>query len=162
MTRTWLGGLIVAATIAGASPLHAQRAPNPERAAVVRIIESVAELIQAGNLAAVDTLYVPRGVHIIDGNRVSHGWAEYRDSILKPDIEQIHELRYRYYGVEAQVRESVAWASFRYELTGHAASGPVATEGRGTAVLEKREGKWLIVHMHTAGQPKAPTSGGSQ
>ena len=126
MTRTWLGGLIVAVTIAGASPLHAQRAPNPERAAVVRIIESVAELIQAGNLAAVDTLYVPRGVHIIDGNRVSHGWAEYRDSILNPDIEQIHELRYRYYGVEAQVRESVAWASFRYELTGHAASGPGA------------------------------------
>jgi ketosteroid isomerase-like protein len=162
MTRTWLGGLIVAATIAGASPLHAQRAPNPERAAVVRIIEAVAELIQAGNLSAVDTLYAPRGVHIIEGIRVSHGWAEHRDSVLKPDIEHLHELHYRYYGVEAQVRESVAWASFRYELSGHAASGPVATEGRGTAVLEKQEGKWVIVHMHTAGQPRAAATGGSR
>jgi ketosteroid isomerase-like protein len=162
MTRTWLGGLIVAASIAGASPLHAQRAPNPERAAVSRIIESVAELIQAGNLAGVDTLYSPRGVHIIVGNRVSHGWTEFRDSILKPEIENLHDLRYRYYGVEAQVRESVAWASFRYDMSGHAASGPVATEGRGTAVLEKRDGKWLIVHMHTAGQPKVAGAAGAR
>jgi ketosteroid isomerase-like protein len=162
MTRTWLCGLIVTATIAGASPVHAQRAPNPERAAVARIIESVAELIQAGNLAGVDTLYSPRGVHIIDGVRVSHGWAEFRDSILKPEIEHLHDLRYRYYGVEAQVRDSVAWASFRYELSAHAATGPMATEGRGTAVLEKRDGQWLIVHMHTAGQPKAAAAGDSR
>ena len=162
MTRMWLCGLIVGATIAGAAPLQAQRAPNPERAAVSRIIESVAELIQAGNLGGVDTLYAPRGVHIIEGIRVSHGWAEYRDDILKPDIDHLYELRYRYYGVEAQVRESVAWASFRYELSAHAATGPVATEGRGTAVLEKRDGKWLIVHMHIAGQPKAAAVGDSR
>lgn len=87
MTRTWLGGLIVAATLAGVSPLHAQRAPNPERAAVVRIIESLAERIQAGDLNAVDTLYAPRGVHIIEGVRVSHGWPEHRDSVVEPEIE---------------------------------------------------------------------------
>ncbi len=156
MTRRWLVGLVAMATTAGATALHAQRAPNPERAAVVRVIESVAELIQAGNLSGVDTLYSPRGVHIIEGVGVSHGWAQYRDTHLKPELEPFRNLRYRYYGVEAQIRESVAWASFRYELAADSPQGRVETEGRGTAVLEKRDGKWLIVHMHTAGQRKAP------
>lgn len=160
--RGWLIGLVAVTGLVGASPLRAQRAQNPERDAVVRIVEAVAQHIQAGNLAGVDTLYAPRGLHIIDGNSVSHGWAGYRDTQLKPRIEQMHNLQLRYYGVEAVVRESVAWASFRYEMSGHAASGAVATEGRGTAVLEKRDGRWLIVHMHTAGQPKAASGGGTR
>jgi len=27
-------------------------------------------------------------------------------------------------------------------------------EGRGTAVLEKANGRWQIVHMHTSGRPR--------
>ena len=63
-------------------------------------------------------------------------------------------FRYRYYGVEPQVRGNVAWASFRYEVSADLPERHVAAEGRGTAVLEKRGERWVVVHQHTAGRRK--------
>jgi ketosteroid isomerase-like protein len=121
--------------------------------AVVRTVERVAELIQAGELAGLDTLYAPEeSVHIIEGAGVNHGWADYRDRHLIPELAEFENLAYRYYAVEPQVRGDVAWASFRYELTVDTPGGHVEVGGRGTAVLERRSGRWRIVHMHTSGR----------
>jgi ketosteroid isomerase-like protein len=48
----------------------------------------------------------------------------------------------------------VAWTPFRYELSADTPQGHVELEGRGTAVLEKRAGRWVIVHLHTSGRRK--------
>ena len=42
----------------------------------------------------------------------------------------------------------------RYELAFDRENGRIEIEGRGTAVLEKRDGSWLIVHLHTSGRRK--------
>ena len=47
--------------------------------------------------------------------------------------------------VEPTVRGNVAWASFRREIS---RSGTMQEEGRGTAVLEKVDAQWTIVHLH--------------
>jgi len=142
--------LIIA--VVAAPTLNAQ---VDERAKVQRVIEAVAANIQARNLSAVDTLFAPgRGVHILEGAGANHGWAEYRDSHLAPELAGFQSLTYRFYSVEAQVRGMIAWAAFRYELAAETAGGPVATEGRGSAVLEQREGRWVIVQYHTSGRRK--------
>ncbi|MCI0432872.1 MAG: hypothetical protein L0271_04380, partial [Gemmatimonadetes bacterium] len=89
----------VAVTLALASvgTLNAQNTPDPEVAAVRRVVESVAEYMQARNLGAIDTLFgSTRGVHIIEGAGVNHGWADYRDHHLKPELESFKNFQYRW------------------------------------------------------------------
>ena len=132
------------------------QAQADEEAAVRAVVEAVAALSQAKDLAGLDTLYAPdEWVHIIEGTGVNHGWADYRDNHLAPELEDFENFKYRYYAIEPQVRGSVAWTPFRYELAVDTPRGHVEVEGRGTAVLEKRDGRWLIVHLHTSGRRKA-------
>lgn len=133
---------------------------NPARAqddetAVRGVIESFARFSQEKNLAAIDSLWaLDEWVHIIEGSGVNHGWIDYRDNHLAPELEEFENFVYRYFAIEPQVRGNVAWSPFRYELAFDGENGTVEIEGRGTAVLEKRDGSWLIVHLHTSGRRK--------
>lgn len=143
-------GSVLVATIALSERAMSQ---TPDHEAVRRVVEAVAELSQAKDLAALDTLYAPdTWVRIIEGAGVNQGWADYRDHHLKPELAEFDNFKYRYYEIEPQVRGSVAWAPFRYELSVDTPRGHVEVEGRGTAILEKRNGRWVIVHMHTSGR----------
>ena len=70
-----------------------------------------------------------------------------------PNTSQISE-HFPLVLVEPQVRGDVAWSSFRYDLAVDTQRGHLEREGRGTAVLERRDGRWLIVHLHTSGRRK--------
>jgi ketosteroid isomerase-like protein len=124
---------------------RAQATPNPERAAVQQVIVRFGELVQAGDLDAIAAFFPARGVHILTENATTHGWAEYRDQHLKPEMAR-HAGRYAHTAVEAVVRGSIAWVAFRREFGQD--SGEVS--GRGTAVLEKIDDRWIIVHLQMA------------
>ncbi len=131
------------------------RAQTSDVDAIRRVIEAVAEYSQASNLDAIDTLFAPeRGIHIIEGAGVNHGWADYRDNHLGPELESFENFEYRFYSVQPQVRGDVAWSSFRYDLAVDTQRGHLEREGRGTAVLERRDGRWLIVHLHTSARAR--------
>ncbi len=150
-TLRWL--VLAGPVIVGSTPsLEAQAS---DTAAVRQVVEAIAALTQAGDIAGLDTIYAhDRWVHIIENTGVNHGWADYRDHHLKPELDEAQNFRYRYWGVEPQIRGNMAWASFRYEVSADLPRGPAAAEGRGTAVLEKRDGRWLVVHLHTSGRRK--------
>lgn len=153
--RDALASLLILALPFGAPPLVAQEPPgrSAEAAAVSEVVRSVAANLETERLGALDTLFAPgRGVHIIEGSGVDRGWAEYRDDHLVPELEVIENLSYRYHGVEPQVRGNVAWASFRYELGADFPDERIDVEGRGTAILERLDGRWRVVHLHTSGQ----------
>ncbi|MBI4410519.1 MAG: DUF4440 domain-containing protein [Gemmatimonadetes bacterium] len=141
----------------GALAVASAQAPTSDRDAVRRVVEALAEHTQARDLAALDTLYAPDAwVQIIEGAGVNRGWADYRDNHLKPELAEFESFTYRYYEVEPQLRGNVAWAPFRYELSAHGPRGHLEVEGRGTAILDKRDGRWLVVHLHTSGRRKGP------
>lgn len=129
------------------SLLSAQRPPDPERDAVQRVIADFAAHVQANHLSALDSLFPPRGLHILTDNATTHGWAEYRDEYLQPELARYPGLRYAHTAIEPVVRGNVAWVAFRRELSS-SATGLEPVQGRGTAVLENRDGRWVIVHLH--------------
>jgi len=152
-TRVQLASVTACAITATA--LAAQTPATADTAAIRRVIAAVAEFSQAKNLAAMDTLFAPGGgVHIIEGAGVNHGWADYRDNHLGRELAQFQNFQIRRFAIEPVVRGNVAWASFRYEMSVDTPQGHIESEGRGTAVLEKREGRWVIVHQHTSGRRK--------
>lgn len=143
-----------APAVAGAAGQGGQAS---DRAAVRRVVETLAEYTQAKDLAALDTLYAPDAwVQIIEGAGLNRSWADYRDNHLRPELAGFESFAYRFYEVEPQVRGDLAWAPFRYDLTVHSTRGHVEIEGRGTAILEKRGDRWLVVHLHTSGRRKGP------
>lgn len=48
----------------------------------------------------------------------------------------------------------LAYTPFRYQLSADTGNGHIEIGGRGTAVLEKMDGRWRILHTHTSGRPK--------
>ena len=137
--------LVAAALSPAAARAQVTSRPDPERAAVQQVIVQFGELIQAGNLDAIEPLIRPRG-HILTDKATLHSWVEYRDQYLKPDLDRL-KAGYTHTAVEATVRGDLAYVAFR-RVFGRA--GGAQTEGRGTAVLEKLDGRWVIVHLQMA------------
>ena len=157
LTTTGAMGLLLVG-MAVPSPAMAQ---DPDVEAVELVLMAFAEFAQAKNLAGMDTLFAPdEWVHIIEGAGVNHGWADYRDHHLAPELDEMENFRYRYFAIEPQVRGATAWTPFRYELSADTERGHAEIEGRGTAVLEKRNGRWVIVHLHTSSRRKRPGGSG--
>ncbi|MEX1181958.1 MAG: nuclear transport factor 2 family protein, partial [Gemmatimonadota bacterium] len=73
-----------------------------------------------------------------------------RDGQLKAELARYSDLKFEHTAVEPVVRGNVAWVAFRQVISGTVASAPVRVPGRGTAVLEKRDGHWIIVHLHVS------------
>lgn len=154
MNRKHLFLVFFIGLIANISHVSAQ-AENVEAVEVRMFLEKLASLMQAGDLEAIGELYAPeRSVHIIEGAGVNHGWEEYRDDHLRPELEAFSNLQYRYFAIEPQIRGNIAFAAFRYELSAETDGGSIDIEGRGTIILEKLNEQWKIVHSHTSGRPK--------
>jgi ketosteroid isomerase-like protein len=128
---------------------------DAEALEVRQFIERLSIHMEAGDLTSVGEMYSPeRGVHIIEGAGVNHGWEEYRDDHLEPELQAFRNLEYRYFAIEPQVRDNIAYAAFRYELIADTEDSQIDIEGRGTIILEKMSGQWKIVHIHTSGRPR--------
>ena len=146
------GSCLGTAVLLMSGPLHAQ---SGDVDSVRAVLVTYAERMAAKDLDAMEALIAPeRGVHIIGGAGVNHGWADYRDHHLGPELERAETFQIRYYAVEPQVRGNISWASFRYDLLAEMDGNHLDMEGRGTAILEKRDDRWLIVHLHTSGRQR--------
>jgi ketosteroid isomerase-like protein len=128
--------------------LLAQLPDTRERAAVQRLIVSYADSLQAGKLAAVEAMFlVDPNLHIVTGSAALHSWAEYRDQVLKPEMQRFTGLRYTHSGIEIVVKGDVAWCNFRWQMAG-SSDKPEPVLGRATAVLLKVNGEWKITTLH--------------
>ncbi|MFQ5705336.1 MAG: hypothetical protein ACE5HT_15120, partial [Gemmatimonadales bacterium] len=92
---TMISGLYGCLVLAVVQQGHAQ---ETDREAVSRVVEAVAEFTEAKNLDSLGTLFAPdRGVHIIEGAGVNHGWADYRDNHIGPELANFENFKYNYY-----------------------------------------------------------------
>lgn len=141
------------ALLAIAPALEAQSGGSEPEEAVVATVEALFAATEAGDLAALDTLYAD-DVTIVEGTNVDRGWATYRDGHLKPELERIENLTYRPREIEAEAGEALAWARFAYDLKLTIDGRELDHVGRGTAVLESAGDGWVVTHLHTVSEPR--------
>lgn len=115
--------------------------------AVKETVLAVAAAIEAKDFEKLDTLFYPNAVIIEQGDQ-SFGWRAYRDTHLKPELDSFSELRYRHDQIVIRFSGMAAWVKFAYHLEAKAGEQPIKAEGRGSMILEKREDKWVIMHLH--------------
>lgn len=59
--------------------------------------------------------------------------------------------------IEVHVSGNVAWAIFRYTLMAENNNRVADVVGRGIAILERSQNRWVVRHTHTSGRARRPT-----
>jgi len=95
-------------------------------------------------------------VTVFEGGHANYGWADYRDHHLVPEMAELKNTKYALGDIKIRVSGDSAWATFKYTVSADLKDKHVESAGLGTAILEKRAGRWLIVHWHSSSQRRVP------
>lgn len=142
---------------AATRPLQADTVLRGDAAQVGATVRALFAAIERGDLVALDSLYAGDSATIVEGAGINRGWADYRDHHLGPELKQMTNFRYRPFEIEARTAGNLAWATFRYALSGNMGTQALDLVGRGTAILERRGNRWLLRHTHTSYRTRRPT-----
>lgn len=132
-------------------------APSPEQEQVRATLEALFSAAERGDMAALDTLYAGDSLTVVESAGIDRGWANYRDHHLAPELEDFQDFQYRPTEIEARVAGDLAWAIFRYTIRAQVEDRTIDNVGRGTAILERRDGRWVVRHTQTASRPRRPS-----
>lgn len=137
-----------------ARPMPPDTLLRGDQIVVAQTIRAVFAAAERKDIAALDTLYAGDSLTVVEGAGINRGWADYRDTHLAPELKEIQNFRYRPFEIMVRTSGSVAWATFRYALSGDLPQQKLDHLGRGTAILERRGSRWVVRHTHTASRPR--------
>lgn len=152
--RIQLAG-VAAVALAAAVALPA--APSEEQQ-IETVIAAVIEAHRTGNTPSLGQYYAADVVVVPgDYNPVVEGWTniEPRYRLSQAGYDELDLMRENTRIVR---RGKVAWASYQWRLAGMRGKEMMQALGHTTLILEKRGGKWVIVHNHTSVVPTRPSS----
>ena len=97
---------------------------------------------------------------IFESGHANYGWADYRDHHLVPEMGEMRNTKYGFADISVHLVGKTAWATLKYTISADVGEAGktrhVDGGGLGTAVLEKRDGQWRIVHWHSSAPRRTP------
>ena len=132
-------------------------AQTDEARAVREVLTLEAEAVEKGDLAALDKIWAnSEDVTVFESGHANYGWTDYRNSHLAPELKEFKNTKYAFSDLKVKVDGKTAWATFKYALAAEMGTRKIESGGLGTVVLEKRDGRWQIVHWHSSA-PRRPS-----
>ena len=93
------------------------------------------------------------------------GWPNYLNA-YKQQRMRMEQVRMERTNSFLTLRGNVAWVAYQWQFQAIADGKPASAQGHTTLILEKRGGRWVIVHNHTSlvgamqtPEPAAPKPG---
>lgn len=127
--------------------------------AVTNVLTQEASAVERGDLATLDKLWANTAdVTVFESGHANYGWDDYRNHHLAPELKEFKNTKYSFSDLKVKVDGKTAWATFKYSLSAEMGTRKIESGGLGTAILEKREGKWRIVHWHSSAPRRAPSA----
>ncbi|MBA3353257.1 MAG: nuclear transport factor 2 family protein [Blastocatellia bacterium] len=157
--RWWIAALslMVLAAVVGIGVNRNAYAQTDEVKAVTDVLTLEAAAVEKGDLPALDKLWAnDESVTVFESGHANYGWTDYRNTHLGPELKEFKNTKYAFSDMKVKVDGKTAWATFKYTLAAEMGTRKIASGGLGTAVLEKRDGKWRIVHWHSSAPRRAP------
>lgn len=146
-------GAVVLLATASAPAVLAQTTDMKDVTAVL-LLE--AQAVEKGDLAALDKLWANTDdVTVFESGHANYGWSDYRNTHLGPELTEFKNTKYTFSDLKVKVDGKTAWATFKYSLAADMGTRKLDSGGLGTAILEKRDGKWRIVHWHSSAPRRA-------
>jgi ketosteroid isomerase-like protein len=152
-------GVALAISIAfvGFSVNESISAQTDEVKSVTDVMTREAVAVEKGDLAALDKIWAnSEDVTVFESGHANYGWTDYRNSHLAPELKEFKNTKYSFSDMKVKVDGMTAWATFKYSLAADMGTRKIQSGGLGTAVLEKRGGRWQIVHWHSSAPSRAP------
>lgn len=151
--------LTIAAVVAlGASFYSSAFAQTDEAIAVTDVLTREAQAVEKGDLAALDKIWAnDEAVTVFESGHANYGWTDYRNSHLAPELKEFKNTKYSFSDLKVKVDGKTAWATFKYSLAADVGARSIQSGGLGTAILEKRDGRWQIVHWHSSAPRRQPS-----
>ena len=113
-------------------------------------LASYDKALNAKDLDKLGTFYEP-DVTIFEGGGVNHGWADYRDHHLGPELEAFEGLKFGHSAVRAfPLSAESAYVTAEYHLEARYKERDIDVTGLATLLLVKKDGRWRIRHSHTS------------
>lgn len=153
--------LVLALTlVAGIHFAFGSSAAAQDEAALVReALTQSTNGFEKGDMTILNRVWAnDEAVTVFEQGHANYGWADYRDNHLVPEIKEMKNTKYALSDIRVKVAGTTAWATFKYAISADIEKRHVEGGGLGTAVLEKREGRWQIVHWHSSAPRRAPAA----
>lgn len=137
----------------------AGRAQDDNEKAVADVLRQEAAAFEKGDVEALNKFWAnDEWVSVFESGGADIGWANYRDHHLIPEMKELKNTKHTLSDIRVRVAGKTAWATFKYALAGDIRDRHIDVNGLGTAVLEERNGRWLIVHRHTSARRRTPAA----
>lgn len=150
--------LAVVAAIVGFNFYEGVSAQSNEVKAVTDVLTREAQAVEKGDLAALDKIWAnSEDVTVFESGHANYGWTDYRNNHLAPELKEFKNTKYSFSELKVKVDGKTAWTTFKYFLSADIGTRNIQSGGLGTAVLEKRDGRWQIVHWHSSAPRRAPS-----
>ena len=163
ITRMMLITTFLFAAVSATAHEPPKKTPPPASTAssnndpVAAVLMRNAQGFETGDLAMLDTVWAnDESVTVFESGYANYGWVDCRDHHLKPEINEMKNVKYTLSDIRTRVSGNTAWATFKYALAADLEERHVEAAGLGTAVLEKRGADWKIVHWHTSAPRSKP------
>lgn len=149
--------LLALALFLAATPVSAQTPSSATSDHVKRVLLQNAKGFEAGDFPLLDSIWAhDEGVTVFESGYANYGWEDYRDHHLKPEVEEMKNVKYALSDIKPAVDGKTAWATFKYTISADYEGKRIDGNGLGTAVLQRRADGWKIVHWHTSAPRKKP------
>lgn len=136
------------------SDIHAQAS---DVKAVTKVLTLEAVAVEKGDLAALDKIWANTDdVTVFESGHANYGWNDYRNTHLAPELKDFKNTKYAFSDMKVKVDGKTAWATFKYAISADIGKQKMDSGGLGTAILEKRDGNWRIVHWHSSAPRRQP------
>ena len=143
--------LAVFAAIAGFNFYANVSAQTAEEKAVRDLLMREAAAVEKGDLAALDKIWAnSEDVTVFESGHANYGWTDYRNNHLAPELKEFKNTKYSFSDLKVKVDGRTAWTTFKYALVADIGARNIQSGGFATAILEKRDGEWRIVHWHSS------------
>lgn len=153
------GALVIALVAAFEFQFSSTAAPHGEEEHVREALMQSAAGFEKGDMAVLNKVWAnDESVTVFESGHANYGWADYRDHHLMPEMKEMKNTKYTLSDIKVKLAGTTAWATFKYTISADEGARHVDGSGLGTAVLEKRDGRWQIVHWHSSAPRRAPTS----
>ena len=150
--------LVVVAAVVGFNFYGNVSAQTNEVKAVTDVLTREAQAVEKGDLTALDKIWAnSEDVTVFESGHANYGWKDYRNNHLAPELKEFKNTKYAFSDLKVKVDGKTAWATFKYTLSAEINERKIDSGGLGTAVLEKRDGQWRIVHWHSSAPRRAPS-----
>ncbi|MGH9594494.1 MAG: YybH family protein, partial [Bryobacteraceae bacterium] len=166
--------LAVAALLIGGIPASAQKnkknqpppAADSQSSAVslpdgAAIDKAISEMLAAWELGDVDRMhqYYADDVLVVSGawEPPITGWENYR-AAYQAQRARMQSVRLDRTNTFTKVSGDHAWVTYQFEFNGKVDGNAASAHGHTTLVMEKRNGKWLIILNHTSLVQEGPAA----